>query len=297
MGTCYDDAVPVISVGDMNFATVFTPGLGTSLWVSALVVIGTMMTAYGLGRCLHRYRDIDVFWPLGFVAIAWSGFLLSSSSPGSQASQRILLLCLTSLWGLRLAIHLGWRGRGHGEDPRYEALLRRGGNRHPVLFPIVAIYGLQGVLMWVISLTVTVGMYVRTPLVGLQVVGAVIWLVGFLFESVGDYQLIKFTGDPRNQGKVLATGLWSWTRHPNYFGDVCVWWGLFVVTASGGWGALTLVSPLLMTILLTRVSGKPLLEARMKSTRAGFDEYVQCTSSFLPRPPKRRYEDAPDSNF
>ena len=142
--------------------------------------------------------------------------------------------------------------------------------------------------MWFISMTVTVGMFASSPMRWLEALGAAVWFVGFAFESIGDLQLSRFLADPANAGKVMDRGLWSWTRHPNYFGDATVWWGTFLIAAAGGWGLLTLLSPLLMTRLLTSVSGKPLLENRMRKTREGFAEYVERTSSFFPRPPRSR---------
>ena len=141
--------------------------------------------------------------------------------------------------------------------------------------------------MFFVSLSVTVGMFAGRPIVALQILGAVVWLLGFAFESIGDLQLSRFKADPTNAGRVMDRGLWAWTRHPNYFGDACCWWGVFLVAAAGGWGLLTVLSPLVMNRLLTSVSGKPLLEARMAKTRAGFAEYVERTSAFFPRPPRR----------
>ena len=256
----------------MITAVILVPGLGAAIGVSALVVIAVMAVAFIVGRIAKRYRDIDVFWPLGFVAVAVSC---------------TLLLALVAIWGLRLAAHLAWRGRGQGEDPRYTMILRGAKGRSEVLYALKVVYGLQAALMFFVSLSVTVGMFAGRPIVALQILGAVVWLLGFAFESIGDLQLSRFKADPTNAGRVMDRGLWAWTRHPNYFGDACCWWGVFLVAAAGGWGLLTVLSPLVMNRLLTSVSGKPLLEARMAKTRAGFAEYVERTSPFFPRPPRR----------
>ena len=253
------------------------PGLLSGVGWSALGVLGTVGAAFVVGRLRHRYRDIDVFWPLGFVVVALIGYLTTSAAPGADVVQRTLLLFLAALWGIRLSFHLAMRGRGEPEDPRYAAIMRRAkGNE--VLYGLVVVYGLQAALMFFVSLPITVGMHATSPLGVVQILGVLVWLVGFVFESLGD---------AANAGKVMDQGLWAWTRHPNYFGDACVWWGIFLVASSGGWGLLTVLSPLLMTRLLTSVSGKPLLEARMAKSREGFAEYVERTSSFIPRPPRR----------
>ncbi len=262
------------------------PGFSTALWASALGALGTMAVAFLVGRLLGRYRDIDVFWPLGFVVVAWVAFGVSANQPGVDHLQRSLLAILTSIWGLRLAGYLAWRSRGAGEDPRYEAILSRA-KGSKVLYSLAIVYGLQAMLLWLVSLTVVVGMFARSPLVPLEILGAAIWGVGFCFETIGDAQLLRFSKDPTTKGRVLDTGLWAWTRHPNYFGDACVWWGLFVIAASGGWGVLILPAPLLMNLLLVRVSGKAMTERRMARTRVGFDDYVARTSGFFPRPPHR----------
>ena len=270
----------------MALSTTLVPGLLTGVGWSAVGVLATMAAAFVLGRVRHRYRDIDVFWPLGFVVVAVIGFITTGAAPDANTAQRTILLVIVAIWGLRLSVHLAWRSRGEGEDPRYTAIMRRA-KGNTIVYRLVVVYGLQASLMFFISLPVTVGMHAAHPLVLLQVIGILVWLLGFSFESVGDAQLEAFKRNPGSKGTVMDRGLWAWTRHPNYFGDACVWWGIFLVAASGTWGILTVLSPLLMTRLLTSVSGKPLLEARMAKTREGFTEYVERTSAFFPRPPRR----------
>lgn len=189
--------------------------------------------------------------------------------------------------GLRLALHIARRGRGHGEDPRYEALLARArGNRD--LYALRIVYLLQGALVWLVSLPVQAAQYGTRPMSAFAVAGAALWAVGLFFEAVGDHQLARFKSDPAHRGRVMDRGLWSLTRHPNYFGDFCVWWGVFLVTCDAGAGAaaVTVVSPLTMSYLLLRGSGKPLLERHM-AERPGYAAYAARTSGFFPRPPKR----------
>lgn len=208
---------------------------------------------------------------------------LADGDPG----RRLLVTVLTAVWGLRLALHIARRGRGHGEDPRYEALLAKApGNRD--LYALRIVYLLQGALVWLVSLPVQAAQYGARPLSVFAVAGAALWAVGLFFEAVGDHQLARFKSDPAHRGRVMDRGLWSLTRHPNYFGDFCVWWGLFLVACDAGAApaAVTVVSPLTMSYLLLRGSGKPLLERHM-AERPGYAAYAARTSGFFPRPPKR----------
>ncbi|MSX81713.1 MAG: DUF1295 domain-containing protein, partial [Actinobacteria bacterium] len=214
--------------------------------LSGVAVVAVMAVAFTVGRVLGRYRDIDVFWPLGFVAVAVVGFFVSAGNESADSTQRLLLLVMVSLWGLRLAWHLAWRSRGAGEDPRYAQILRGAKGGSEIAYVLRVIYGLQAALLIFISLPVTVGMNTGSPIIVLQIIGAFIWAVGFAFESIGDWQLSKFGSDPANKSRVMDQGLWAWTRHPNYFGDALVWWGIFIVAASGGWALLTILSPLVM---------------------------------------------------
>ena len=258
-----------------------------AILLSILAVVAVVGVAFVVGRIRRRYRDIDVFWPLGFVAVAAVGFVATGAAGIGETAQRVLLLVTVSVWGVRLAVHLAWRSRGEGEDPRYVLIMRRAPEGHEVAYSLRAVYGLQAALLAFVSLPVTVGLRAGEPVRTLQVVGVVVWLVGFGFEAIGDAQLARFRRDPANRGRVLDHGLWAWTRHPNYFGDATVWWGIFLIAAAGGWAWLTIASPVVMTVLLTRVSGKPMLERGMARTRPGYGEYVARTSGFLPRRPRR----------
>lgn len=257
-----------------------------NLLVSAAVALAVVLAAFAVGVAGGRHRVVDVAWGVGFAAIALATYVLSAGD--GDPVRRAVATALTVVWGLRLAGHLAWRSRGQGEDRRYERLLARArGDRDR--YALRMVYLLQGALIWFVSLPVQVAQYSATPAGPWLAAGVALWLVGFLFETVGDAQLLRFTRDPANSGRVLDTGLWRYTRHPNYFGDACVWWGLYLVAASGGWaGAATLLSPLLMTWFLVARTGKPLLEAELLRRRAGYAEYVTRTSGFLPLPPRRR---------
>ena len=182
---------------------------------------------------------------------------------------------------------LARRNIGKGEDFRYQAMRRKHGDRFPII-SLRTVYLTQGVLMFIVGLPVIVGS-MNSPIERrwLMFVGAAVWLVGVVFETVGDLQLTAFKRDPANAGKVLRTGLWAWTRHPNYFGDAVAWWGIWVIACSHKWGPLTIVGPLAMTVLLRRVSGVPMLEKTMSKRRPDYAAYVASTSAFIPRPPKR----------
>ncbi|MET8682868.1 DUF1295 domain-containing protein [Streptomyces sp. NPDC004732] len=258
----------------------FAAGLG---W-SAAAALGVMLATFAVAVRKGLHRIVDIAWGLGFTAVAVAS-LLASAGAGDPA-RRALVTVLTAVWGLRLAGHIARRGRGHGEDPRYEQLLARApGNR--TLYALRMVYLLQGALIWLVSLPVQAAQYVPGPLTGIAWAGAVLWAVGMFFEAVGDAQLARFKADPSNRGKIMDRGLWRYTRHPNYFGDFCVWWGLFLIAADSLPAAVvTVVSPLVMSLLLTRGSGKRLLERHM-ADRPGYAAYAARTSGFFPLPPRR----------
>lgn len=258
--------------------------LVASLPWAVLGVVVALGTTFVVALRLGRHAVVDVTWGLGFAVVAVVSFVTSAGT--GDDLRRWLLVAMTVVWGVRLGVHIGRRSRGKGEDPRYEAMFAKsGGNRD--LVALRKVYLLQGVLMFFISLPVQVGMFATGPVGRLTWVGVVVWAVGLFFETVGDAQLETFRNDPASKGKVLDTGLWRYTRHPNYFGDACVWWGIFLVAAQAWPGVLTVLSPIVMTYLLANGSGKPLLERGMSSRRPGYDDYVARTSGFFPLPPKK----------
>jgi steroid 5-alpha reductase family enzyme len=248
---------------------------------AALIVV---LVAFAIGVAGGKHRVIDVFWGMGFVVLGLTGLVLSAGH-GNDV-RRWLVAALTAVWGLRLATYIAWRGRGEPEDPRYEKMLARApGNRN--LFALRQVYLLQGISLWFISFPVQVAQYDPDPPNAVTYLGVAVFAVGLFFEAVGDLQLARFKGNPANEGKVLDHGLWRYTRHPNYFGDACVWWGLWLLAADSWIGVATVICPLAMNYLLLKKTGKPLLESHLSSTRPGYAEYIERTSGFFPLPPAR----------
>ena len=256
-----------------------------NLAVTAGLVAVLMLATFLYAMRTRVHAIMDTIWPLGFVLIALVSFLLSAGS--GVAGRRVLVLVLTAVWGLRLGAHIYSRNRGQGEDKRYASLLRR--NRGSLAaFVLRYIYWMQGRVMWFVSLPVQAAMYEHAGLSAVTWLGAAVWAVGFGFEAVGDAQLRRFRADPANAGKVLDRGLWRYTRHPNYFGDFCMWWGLFLIALGSVAELPTIIGPLLMTYILTRGTGQRLTDRRMAATRPKYADYEARTSGFFPRPPRRR---------
>lgn len=257
--------------------------VSTAMSAAAAAIAILMIATWALSVALKNASIVDIVWGLGFVLVAWTVRL---STDGLDARQW-LLTAMTTVWGLRLGLYLAWRNHGKGEDFRYRAMRKRWGPRF-WLISLGTVFGLQGVLMWIVSLPVQLGQADTTPDLGvLAALGVAVWLLGLFFEVVGDAQLARFKADPANAGTVMDRGLWRYTRHPNYFGDACVWWGIALVAAETGTGAWGLIGAVVMTVLLRRVSGVTLLEKSLVKRRAGYTEYVERTSAFVPRPPKR----------
>jgi steroid 5-alpha reductase family enzyme len=260
-------------------------GAGEVLGVTAGAALALMLCVWVASLLLRDASIVDRFWGLGFVAIAWVTY---ATADGCDA-RKLLVCILVSLWGLRLSAHITWRNWGNPEDHRYQAMRRKHGDRF-WLASLGTVFLLQALLMWIVSLPVQLAQVSPSPdhLTAVDWVGVAVFAVGLAFEAIGDLQLQRFKSDPANEGKVMDRGLWRYTRHPNYFGDAVVWWGLLAIALSHVQYAWTMVGPLLMTFLLVRVSGVPLLEHRLSRTHAGYREYVERTSAFVPRPPRRR---------
>jgi steroid 5-alpha reductase family enzyme len=254
--------------------------LAATMALSATAAFVLLLVTFALSVPLRDVSIVDIAWGLGFVVTG----AVSAAVAGGDDERTLLMLVLVAVWGLRLSGHIACRKAGHpGEDPRYAAMRERAGTF--VLVSLYKVFLLQAALIWVVSLPLQGAAASTDPDLGpLAYVGVALWLVGIVFEAGGDLQLERFKADPGNHGKVMDRGLWRYTRHPNYFGDFCVWWGLFAIALDGGaWWSV--VSPLIMTVLLTRVSGKDLLEKSM-SKRPGYAEYVERTSGFIPLPPR-----------
>jgi len=249
-------------------------------WTAGASLV-VLLAAFAVGVRTGRHKGVDVAWGLGFAAIAVTAYVRNPDRPMAA-----LTAVLTLIWGVRLAAHIGRRTVADpAEDQRYEKLLRNA-KGSPTWYALRSVYLLQWATLWFVSLPVQVAAH-YAPLNPLAIIGLAIWTIGILFETIGDYQLARFRADPASKGKVLDTGLWRYTRHPNYFGDACVWWGLFALAALTPAGWLTLLSPALMTWLLAAKTGKPLLETHLAETRPGYADYVARTSGLIPLPPRR----------
>jgi len=247
------------------------------------VALGSMLVLWFVSLALKNASIVDIFWGAGFSLIAVVTFALSDG----YRPRKLLIITLSLVWGLRLAGYIAWRNHGKGEDFRYQAMRKRFGNRFP-LISLFTVFALQGVLMWTISLPLQFAQFSREPghLTWLDYLGVTLWLIGLSFEAIGDLQLARFKADPSNKGKVMDRGLWGYTRHPNYFGDALLWWGFFLIALSNPQDWWTIVSPVIMTTLLMKISGVALLEKTLVKTRPEYRDYVKRTSAFFPMPPR-----------
>lgn len=247
--------------------------------------VAVMIALWLLSLARRDVSIVDIWWGPGFAWLTAVAFVLAND-PSSRGA---LLLALVSVWGLRLGGYLFWRNWGHGEDPRYARMRRHHGDRFRWI-SLATVFGLQAVLQWIVALPLLLAQWLpgTRPLGILDAAGVALFATGLFFETVGDAQLARFKADPQNAGRVMDRGLWRYTRHPNYFGDCLVWWGLFAIAAATPVGPFTIASPLLMTFLLLRVSGVALLERSLVRTRPAYRDYIERTSAFFPRPPSQR---------
>jgi len=234
-----------------------------------------------------RLRDaslVDLWWGPGIAGVA----ALAYAATAGGGARGALLVALVSLWALRLGGYLLWRNAGRGEDPRYQAMRRRFGARF-VWLSLFSVFGLQGVLQWIVALPLQLAQLDpgAAQLGALDALGAALFAGGLACEAIGDLQLARFRADPAHAGRVLDRGLWRYTRHPNYFGDCAAHWGLFVIALATPWGWAGVLGPLTMTVLLLRVSGVALLERSIGRRRPAYSDYQRRTSAFLPWPPRR----------
>jgi steroid 5-alpha reductase family enzyme len=246
--------------------------------IAALLVLHSITLA--IGHRIGRYNVVDVAWGLGFIVVAAVAALLGHGDP----FRRGLMLALVTIWAGRLSWFIFRKTAGKGEDPRYADMLRGAGVAQVAL----KVFALQAAMTWFISLPLQLSAVsgpTPRPLLVVTLAGVLVWLTGLLFEAIGDHQLHVFKSDPAHKGIVMDRGLWAWTRHPNYFGDACVWWGLWLLTITGWWSLTTVLSPALMTYFLVYATGARLTEKYMRG-RSGFSEYQQRTSFFIPRSPR-----------
>jgi steroid 5-alpha reductase family enzyme len=258
---------------------------GLPFWIGLGAAVVFFSAIWLLSLPLGNASIVDFFWGPGFVLIGWL-YLLSVPD---QPTLRGLLACvLVSVWGLRLAAHIGIRNAGHGEDFRYRSWREQAG---PSFWWIsfFKVFLLQAVILWIVSsplLLAQIGTGARR-LTALDIAGLLLWIVGFGFEAVADWQLLRFKREPANRGRVLDTGLWSLSRHPNYFGETVLWWGIGLIALAGG-GWLALVGPALLTFLLLKISGVAMLDAALVERKPKYAEYIRSTPAFIPRWPKHR---------
>lgn len=262
--------------------------MAISLAIGAVVVFAAMSGLWLLSLALRDSSIVDIFWGPGFVAAGAAYFL---SADGGPAPPRVLLLGMLILWGGRLATYIYQRNRGRGEDFRYAHWRREAGAKW-WWQSYFKVFLLQGALMWAISSPLAAAFHGGggAELRPLALLGAAVWAIGLTTEALADDQLRRFKADPENAGKLLTRGLWRTSRHPNYFGEALLWWGFYLFAAAYG-GAWTVFSPLLMTVLLLRVSGVRLLERSLRTSKPGYERYIQSTSAFIPWFPREPQSD------
>ena len=253
-----------------------------TLWLnSGLVILGLMIALWLLNLALKNSSIVDIYWGMGFVITFWVGTFLVS---GAMTARTMLLGVIVTIWGLRLSLYIFQRNHGKPEDFRY-AKWREEAGKDWWWRSFFKVFILQGVLMWIIAIPLLATQTSRasnSALTCYDLIAVIIWLTGFAFEAGGDYQLARFKTDPTNKGRLLTTGFWSVTRHPNYWGDAVQWWAFYLLALiSGAWW--TVFSLFIMTYLLRNISGVALLEKTLKDTKPGYTEYIANTPSFFPR--------------
>ena len=262
--------------------------MGDVFLTSAATIALLMVVTWLVSGTVRNASIVDLVWGLGFVLVAWAVFFRHSPKAAIDSAASLLIpVLLTTIWGLRLSGYLAWRNIGKGEDFRYRAMREKHGGRF-FRVSLGTVFGLQGVLMWIVSLPVQATVARPDPdgVGWLAIAGVAVWIVGFVFETAGDVQLARFKAKASNKGKVMDRGLWRYTRHPNYFGDFCVWWGLYLIALDAGhWW--TIAGPVAMTALLMKYSGAGLLEKTIVNRRPGYEDYVKRTNAFFPGPPKQ----------
>lgn len=260
----------------MTYFEIFLPGF--------LVIMILMTSVWIASVFLKNASIVDPFWGLGFVVVAAFYFL----QVDEVSARSVIVMILVAIWGLRLSIYLFWRNWGKGEDFRYKEFRKNFGEHRYWWFSFFQVFLLQGFLLWLISAPLLGAMYFGAGgnLILFDFLAVIVWIVGFMFEAGGDFQLSRFKANPANKGKVLNKGFWKYTRHPNYFGDSAVWWGYGLFSIAAGC-YLAVLGSILMTALIIKVSGVALLERSLKDKKPEYSEYVRKTSAFIPWFPKK----------
>ena len=252
------------------------------LLIEVIVVLFYMTIWFLIAQVLRRNDVADVAWGTGFILTALSAMIFTES----VSHRGFLVMFLVSLWGMRLACHIFLRNRRTGEDSRYKKWKQEWG-KYALIRAYFQVFLLQGLLIVVISLPVTIVINSsNNPFSFFDAFGIFIWFIGFTFEAVGDYQLMKYKRNPVHKGRIMTLGLWKYTRHPNYFGEVALWWGLYFISLSVPWGWATILGPVTISYLILKVSGIPLLEEKYKDNLE-FQVYKKRTSAFFPLPPRK----------
>lgn len=249
---------------------------------AAIVIVVMMVGVWLLSIVLADVRVVAIAWGLGFVAVTWTSWAVGDGL-GDRSN---LIAAMVTIWGLRLAGHLYLRHRGGPDSHRNDPTPQRPGSNF-TMTSLFTVFLFQGLLMFVVSLPIQLAMTPTAPAVGIiGILGVVVWGTGFFFETVGDAQLVRFRADPDNEGHVLDWGLWRYTRHPNYFGDSLVWWGIWITAAETGDAVFGIVGPILMTVLLVRFSGVAAVEQGLRERKPAYADYAEGTAAFVPRSPR-----------
>lgn len=255
----------------------------------ANLVLSTVLflALWGVSIAIRDPSFVDAWWALGVIVLAWGSYL----QPDVPTPHGLLLASLATVWALRLGLYLLWRWRKHGHDRRYERMFAKAKARQGWNFAttsLLYVFLPQMILQIVMALPVQISQVGDDPrpFGPLAIAGAALAVFGILYQAIADVQLAGFKAKPESAGKVMNTGLWRYSRHPNYFGELCVWWGLYAIACETPYGAWSLPGPLLLTVLLTRVSGAPTTEPHLMRTRPDYDAYKRRTSAFIPMPPR-----------
>jgi len=265
--------------------------IGTEIWlllaVNAGIILGAVLLLWLISIPLRDVSIIDMFFAVILFAVALTSYFLTDG----VAVRKQLIVALVAIWAARITIHLLRRNWGHGEDPRYTKLRSWvDDDRRFVWLSLRKVFLLQGIVLWFVSLPIQVGqVYTAPAALGWPAwLGVIVWTIGMIFETVADVQLTKFRANPANKGSVLKTGLWRYSRHPNYFGELSVWWGLFLIACDHPIGVLTIVGPIMYTYLIVNVTGQATLDKKMARERPGYKEYMETTSGMFPMPPRQK---------
>jgi steroid 5-alpha reductase family enzyme len=264
--------------------------LGSEIWfvlgANLLLALVSVLVLWLISIVIRDVSIIDMFFGIILFAITVNSFLLSDG----VLIRKQLLVLLVGIWMIRITVHLVVRNWGHGEDPRYSKLRTWvNDDRAFVWLSLRKVFLLQGIVLWFATLPVQFAQVLVSPteLGWLAYLGVAVWLVGMIFETVADIQLTRFRADPTTNGTVLKTGLWRYSRHPNYFGELCVWWGLFIIACENPLGVITIIGPILYSYLIVNITGQATLDKKLARERPGYKEYMQSTSGMIPMPPRK----------